>query len=440
MNHKDKFYRNVGNTLCIDNNIDSTINVYNSNLAEKIEYISFPYHLERIGSETFKSYKKIQTLTFPESLSHIGSYAFFECSSLNHVDMSNTNLKNIKLGVFSRCNLESIMFNEDLENIDVEAFSYNPIEKIIFNKNLKSIRTTAFKDCKKLKNIEISMNTKIDYNAFLNCKDLKNIKIYDFDNTDIIYKIDCNDEEYVSNIYTFNDGFIVITTNLENDKQNTIHILYNKKEYKFKTKETSLKDKNMSLAIRDNNNLNTFKIITNGIKNYEYDSCFINDISYFSCDLDKVQRYLDSRELVNYFCRKTRVNTSNKRRQILDILNGLHLFDENRYNTLILLNILVNINNMEYRNNFSKVLEIINNNTSPIRRFEIMKSLNIKYYKKNFKDLEQFIHDSYSNELINKFNSILGKYDGNILKIQEELLWISKYLNNNNNSKVLIKK
>ena len=367
----------------------------------------------------------------PETLKYIGSFAFFNCILLTYLDMSRSKVKKVKLGAFSNCNLKNVYFNELLEEIDVEAFSNNLFETITFPKNLKIIQPYAFKMCQNLKSITININTKINNYSFSDCISLKEINVYDNYNN-IVYKIECNEDEYISNIQSFDNGLIVIKTNKNNDKNNTINILCDNQKFEYKFNDTKVDIENIKSLIKTRENVYTFNELIRILVEQKYDSNFINDIIYFSYNLNKVQKFLDTYDLSKSFINNT--STISERNSVLSLLDEINLFSENNEGTVMLLNILNNLDDESYRYNILKIFELINENTDIIYKIKIAQGINLEKYKdiiQYFDYLKSISNDiNIINRIIDMFNNYYNS--NNILNIKEDLLYISKITANKN--------
>lgn len=345
--------------------------------------------------------------------------------------MSRSKVKKVKLGAFSNCNLKNVYFNELLEEIDVEAFSNNLFETITFPKNLKIIQPYAFKMCQNLKSITININTKINNYSFSDCISLKEINVYDNYNN-IVYKIECNEDEYISNIQSFDNGLIVIKTNKNNDKNNTINILCDNQKFEYKFNDTKVDIENIKSLIKTRENVYTFNELIRILVEQKYDSNFINDIIYFSYNLNKVQKFLDTYDLSKSFINNT--STISERNSVLSLLDEINLFSENNEGTVMLLNILNNLDDESYRYNILKIFELINENTDIIYKIKIAQGINLEKYKdiiQYFDYLKSISNDiNIINRIIDMFNNYYNS--NNILNIKEDLLYISKITANKN--------
>ena len=124
--------------------------------AYETTYYKVPYGVEEISSNTFKDYYKLEEVTIPKTVKRIGAGAFEKCKKLKKVN-----------------------FHEGLEEISNNAFEgCNSLEKIQMPNTLKFIDSLCFKDCSNLR--EVLLNEGLQYiksDIFYGCENLKKITI-----------------------------------------------------------------------------------------------------------------------------------------------------------------------------------------------------------------------------------------------------------------------
>lgn len=189
-----------------------------------IEELTLPNSLTTIDYFTFSNNKNLKTIHFGTGLKEIAYGAFKGCSALENLDLSTSNIENIKSYAFSDCtSLTSVKFPSSLRQIYGNAFSKTPaLQAVTFNDGLDGIGSSAFSDSG-LKTVTLpnSLTYLGDY-AFSNCKDLASISI-GTGITEIPYKCftGCNAltsvdlPEHVTSIgggaYSYCNGLVSIT-------------------------------------------------------------------------------------------------------------------------------------------------------------------------------------------------------------------------------------
>ena len=126
-----------------------TIILYN-----EIPRLSFTFDKELNGYVIKKAYGSVDTYDIPKTYKNydvvgIGEQAF-SASKVSYLDLSETNIKEIRQGAFADCsNLSEIIFNENLSKIGNNAFmncpSLNRID--LRSTNLEILGGSVFFDC-----------------------------------------------------------------------------------------------------------------------------------------------------------------------------------------------------------------------------------------------------------------------------------------------------
>ena len=152
----------------------------------KLERVTFPTSLKRVGKRAFYSCVSLKDVSLPESVSMIGEEMFMDCSSLEHVTLPNQT-RQIPTRFFAKCrNLKSFHLPREVNVIGEEAFRrcYS-LEVVEMNSCLERIKKKAFEDCYSLKEFIMPESVKACTEGMFNgCHSLQHIhfssKIKDF--------------------------------------------------------------------------------------------------------------------------------------------------------------------------------------------------------------------------------------------------------------------
>ncbi len=167
--------------------LNSSITKIDFNKVKKIDEEAFA-NSELFDELDFKQVETIEDSAFSNcnhlikgingNISKIGNKAFYQCSSLKSINLSNSDLKEIGDEAFYQC--------KKLENINlesVETFGSSSFEecKSLDNINLKNavnIKARAFKDCAGMQNIgEFQREVRVENHAFYGDINLQRVKL-----------------------------------------------------------------------------------------------------------------------------------------------------------------------------------------------------------------------------------------------------------------------
>ena len=134
-----------------------------------------------IGNDAFYECTKLETvdLSNATSLEKIGSCAFFNCSQLENVDLSKAaNLKEIGANAFNGCGVKNVTFpqNSQLTEIGSGVFAHcNNLKNIEIPETVTKIGGSAFEQTN-LTSIKIPASvTNIEWYAFYQCRQLESV-------------------------------------------------------------------------------------------------------------------------------------------------------------------------------------------------------------------------------------------------------------------------
>ncbi|EAY13946.1 surface antigen BspA-like [Trichomonas vaginalis G3] len=149
-----------------------------------IENFTLPSGISFVNPGLFSCCQYLKSIQIPH-VDYIGKYAFFNCSSLEHVYI-NYGCKEIGEFAFSQSGINSITFPDSITKIGSNAFSHC-INLKIFSvpKNLISVQYQTFVNCTNITSIDLHHVSSISSLAFYHCINLikiiipRNCKIVD---------------------------------------------------------------------------------------------------------------------------------------------------------------------------------------------------------------------------------------------------------------------
>ena len=113
-----------------------------------------PNSVKTIGNRAFYYCSNLQNITLSDELTSIGDWAFFMCG-LKHVTIPN-NVTTIGNGAFSYCfNLSSIDIPNSVTSIGSEAFQFSGLKSVIIPNSITSINDAVFNGCEALTSVTI---------------------------------------------------------------------------------------------------------------------------------------------------------------------------------------------------------------------------------------------------------------------------------------------
>ena len=115
--------------------------------------------ITQIGTSAFHEASSLISITLPRQVSIIGTTAFFKCTSLHQIDLSN--VATIGISAFEECtSLRSIKLSKALERIPFGCFANcRSLEEVTIDENVKEIDDWAFFHCESLKKVYVKATT-----------------------------------------------------------------------------------------------------------------------------------------------------------------------------------------------------------------------------------------------------------------------------------------
>ena len=160
-------------------NFNGNIEEYTFNYCKNLESIDLS--VNRIGNNAFYGCSSVNSITLSNKLKTIGNSAFYECNNLNAIVIPNS-VTSLGESAFYNCSsLTSATIGNAVEKINSSTF-YNcsSLKNITIGDGAKSIGNNAFHGCKSLFAIQIPKNvTSIGNSAFEKCSNLSDVIIKD---------------------------------------------------------------------------------------------------------------------------------------------------------------------------------------------------------------------------------------------------------------------
>ena len=145
-----------------------------------LQVVNLPESIVSIGERSFKDCVSLEVINLPESLVSIDERAFEKCTSLQNVEFPET-VTSIGKKAFYQCtNLQSVTIPQGVKQISNQVFQEcRSLQSVILPDMLTSIGYSSFAYCS-FEEIDIPDTvTYIGQNAFERCERLKSVKIPD---------------------------------------------------------------------------------------------------------------------------------------------------------------------------------------------------------------------------------------------------------------------
>ena len=137
-----------------------------------------PDGITSIADGAFKNNTKVKQIVLPNTVKTIGAEAFYNCSSLESINVPE-GLTRIEDRTFYQCTkLASFAFPSTLKYIGSQAFmECRALETVTLNEGLTQMRSEAFKYCTVLQTLSLPSTLEvIPEKAFYYCSNLQNIQ------------------------------------------------------------------------------------------------------------------------------------------------------------------------------------------------------------------------------------------------------------------------
>ncbi len=143
---------------------------------QSIQTVMIPETVKVIGHKCFKNCQNLKSVTIASnsSLTDISGRSFENCTKIEEIDLSSTQVKAIGSSAFRGCaNLKSISFSNTLKKIQEKAFyECSSLLEVNFPESLTDVGGGSFAYCTSLKKIEVptklnltSLNESIFHNV-----------------------------------------------------------------------------------------------------------------------------------------------------------------------------------------------------------------------------------------------------------------------------------
>ena len=149
-------------------------------IPDSVQYEDNYYVVIAIGESAFFECSSLQSVVISDSVKSIGNFAFFSCTSLQSIVIPN-NVQTIGSAVFLNCSsLQSVTIGSGIQTITEEAFTgCQSLQSIVIPDNVQTIEYKAFMSCYNLESVTIGSGVQnIGGDAFYMCYSIKVIYNY----------------------------------------------------------------------------------------------------------------------------------------------------------------------------------------------------------------------------------------------------------------------
>ncbi len=145
--------------------------------ATKLEKVTLPNSIKKIGSSAFMGCYALKEINIPDSVVEIGHFAWMGAFGLREITFPES-VKRIGSNVcFAAFGLEKVTLSKNIEHLTGSAFQYcTSLTKIEIPAGVKEIQGVAFANCTSLAEIILPETLEgIEADAFQNCTALKTV-------------------------------------------------------------------------------------------------------------------------------------------------------------------------------------------------------------------------------------------------------------------------
>ena len=150
-----KYFTNI---TAVPSNTSRNLRLFNG--CTSLERCELPPHLTTSQPQTYSInngwFANCSSLTYvkiPEGFIRMGQYMFAGCTSLEHIDLSDTQVQKIEANCFINSGLKTIIFPETLESIGFEVFVNTKLSTITIPKSVTYIGAAPFSGCNLLSEV-----------------------------------------------------------------------------------------------------------------------------------------------------------------------------------------------------------------------------------------------------------------------------------------------
>ena len=175
---KDKYMFNLPKTLIVQNGVTNISNLAFYNCTS-LSNVTISDSVTSIGLGAFAGCTNLININIPDNVTSIGISAFSECTNLKNIKLP-TKLKKISGDMLGGCkSLTNIEIPNSVISIDSYAFNYcTSLTSITIPNSVTSIGENTFYYCTSLTNVTMSDSvTSIDEMAFADCTNLTSITL-----------------------------------------------------------------------------------------------------------------------------------------------------------------------------------------------------------------------------------------------------------------------
>lgn len=210
-----------GNSFTNINMSDSvtSIGTYAFTGNRELTNIKLSESITEIAEYLFETNYKLNNIYIPSLVTSIGYRAFYQCSGLTSIDLSQTAVKTIGDDAFQQCfNLADIKFSDSINKIGTSGFSHcRALTEVTLPSSISSIGNNAFAGCTALTEVTIEGYVdRIEDNTFSGCTNLNKLVLYQPFPPTIGYSF----QNYCLNYIRSNNGKIIVPCDALSTYQN----------------------------------------------------------------------------------------------------------------------------------------------------------------------------------------------------------------------------